>query len=96
MIDLMCELGINKILNEIKNHEVENNYEIVNIVFYMIDGDKISYFLKTFFETVVYFVFFFHQMHLFLMNISPLKENFVTYVTLVVNFVDEKSAISYG
>lgn len=44
---------MDKIVNEIENIEVENNYENVYIVFYMIGGDNVDYFVKTSLEPIV-------------------------------------------
>nr|VDD06804.1 unnamed protein product [Brassica oleracea] len=53
--DLGDELDVDKLLLEIENPHAENYHENVNIVYYMIDGDRVDYFVKTLFEPVVDF-----------------------------------------
>ena len=83
------ELDVDKLLLEIEIPQVEKNHENVNIVFYLIDGDRIDYFVKTSFEPVINFVFppnvsDFHD-HL------NFKENFIMHGTSLVKLFDEKS-----
>ncbi|KAL0696220.1 hypothetical protein Bca4012_063400 [Brassica carinata] len=57
LADLGDELDVDKLLLEIENPHAENYHENVNIVFYLVDGDRVDYFVKTSFEPVVDFVF---------------------------------------
>lgn len=62
---------------------------MINIVFYLIDGDEIDYFVTILFEFVVDFVFlpnsFDYHEHL------TISVHFMTHYTFVMNFLDEKS-----
>ncbi|KAL0759373.1 hypothetical protein Bca101_075523 [Brassica carinata] len=87
--DLGDELDVDKLLLEIENPHAENYHENVNIVYYLIDGDRVDYFVKTSFEHVVDFVFppnaFDSHDHL------NLKEHFITHVISLVKLFEEKS-----
>ncbi|KAF8087006.1 hypothetical protein N665_0603s0009 [Sinapis alba] len=86
--ELGNELDVDKLLLDIENPLVKNNHENKNIVFYLIDGDIVDYFVKTLFEPVVDFVFppnaFNSHDHL------NLKEHFIIYATSLVKLFDEK------
>ncbi|KAL0684782.1 hypothetical protein Bca4012_051630 [Brassica carinata] len=88
-IEVWDELDVDKLLLEIENHHAENYPENVNIVYYLIDGDRVDYFVKTSFEHVVDFVFppnaFDSHDHL------NLKEHFITHVISLVKLFEEKS-----
>jgi len=87
--DLGDELDMDKLLLEIENPHAENYHENVNIVYYLIDGDRVDYFVKTSFEPVVDFLFppnaFDSHDHL------NLKEHFITHVISLVKLFEEKS-----
>ncbi|RID50806.1 hypothetical protein BRARA_H01509 [Brassica rapa] len=89
LADLGDELDVDKFLLEIENPHVKDNHENENIVFYLIDGDRVNYFAKTSFESVVDCVFppyaFDSHDHL------NLKEHFIIHVTSLVKFFEEKS-----
>ena len=53
LADLGDEFDVDKLLLEIKSL-VKNFHENENIVFNLIDGDKVDYFVITSFEPVVY------------------------------------------
>ncbi|KAF2537780.1 hypothetical protein F2Q68_00021661 [Brassica cretica] len=78
LTDLGDEIDVDKLLLEIENPHAENYHENVNIVFYLIYGDRVDYFVKTSFEPVVDFVFppnaFDSHDHL------NLKEHFIIHV----------------
>ncbi|KAL0723075.1 hypothetical protein Bca4012_037674 [Brassica carinata] len=57
LADLGDELDVDKLLLEIENPHAENYHDNVNIVYYLVDGDRVDYFVKTSFEPVVDFVF---------------------------------------
>ncbi|KAF3581709.1 hypothetical protein DY000_02034214 [Brassica cretica] len=57
LADLGDELDVDRLLLEIENPLVKNFHENENIGFYLIDGDRVDYFVKTSFEPVVKFVF---------------------------------------
>ncbi|KAL0730334.1 hypothetical protein Bca4012_026427 [Brassica carinata] len=52
LADLEDELDVDKLLLEIENPHAENYHENVNIVFYLVDGDRVDYFVKTSFAPV--------------------------------------------
>ncbi|KAF3594846.1 hypothetical protein DY000_02025359 [Brassica cretica] len=56
LTDLGDEIDVDKLLLEIENPHAENYHENVNIVFYLIYGDRVDYFVKTSFEPIVDFV----------------------------------------
>ncbi|KAF2574892.1 hypothetical protein F2Q70_00003030 [Brassica cretica] len=89
LADLGDELEVDKLFLEIENPLVKNFHENENIVFYLIDGDRVDYFVKTSFEHVVEFVFppyaFDSRDHL------NLKEHFIIHVTYLVKLFEEKS-----
>ncbi|KAG2323326.1 hypothetical protein Bca52824_016539 [Brassica carinata] len=89
LADLGDELDVDKLLLEIENPHAENFHENVNIVFYLVDGDRVDYFVKTSFEPVVDFVFppnaFDSHDHL------NLKEHLMIHDTSLVKLFDEKS-----
>ena len=89
LADLGDELDVDRLLFEIENPLVKNFHENENIVFYLIDGDRVDYFVKTSFEHVVEFVFppyaFDSRDHL------NLKEHFIIHVTYFVKLFEEKS-----
>ena len=89
LADLGDELDVDRLLFEIENPLVKNFHENENIVFYLIDGDRVDYFVKTSFEPVVEFVSppnaFDSYDHL------NLKENFIIHVTSLVKLFEEKS-----
>ena len=73
---------------EIENPLVKNIHENENILFYLIDGDRVDYFVKTSFVHVVGFVFplnaFDSHDHL------NLKEHFIIHAISLVKLFDEK------
>ncbi|WZZ58791.1 hypothetical protein YC2023_058898 [Brassica napus] len=87
--DLGDELDVDKLLLEIENPHAENYHENVNIVYYLIDGDRVDYFVKTLFEPVVDFGFppnaFDSHDHL------NLKKHFKTHIISLVKLFEEKS-----
>ncbi|KAF3602206.1 hypothetical protein F2Q69_00037346 [Brassica cretica] len=89
LADLGDELDVDRLLFEIENPLVKNFHENENIVFYLIDGDRVDYFVKTSFEPVVEFVSppnaFDSYDHL------NLKEHFIIHVTSLVKLFEEKS-----
>lgn len=89
LADLGDELDVDKLLLEIENPHAENYHENVNIVNYLIDGDRVDYFVKTSFEPVVDFVFppiaFDSHDHL------NLKKLFITHIISLVKLFEEKS-----
>ena len=89
LADLGDELDVDKLLLEIENPHAENYHENVNIVFYLVDGDRVDYFVKTSFAPVVDFVFppsaFDSHDHL------TLKEHLMIHDTSLVKLFDEKS-----
>jgi len=89
LADLGDELDVDKLLLEIENPHAENYHENVNIVYYLIDGDRVDYFVKTSFEPVVDFVFppiaFDSHDHL------NLKKHFITHIISLVKLFEEKS-----
>ena len=89
LADLGDELDVDKLLLEIENPHAENYHENVNIVYYLIDGDRVDYFVKTSFEHVVDFVFppnaFDSHDHL------NLKKHFITHIISLVKLFEEKS-----
>ncbi|KAF8051859.1 hypothetical protein N665_1659s0006 [Sinapis alba] len=86
--ELGDELDGDKLLLDIENSLAKNNHENENIVFYLIDGDRVDYFVKTSFEPVVDFVFppnaFNSHDHF-----NP-KEHFIIYAISFVKLFDEK------
>ncbi|KAF3534192.1 hypothetical protein DY000_02037460 [Brassica cretica] len=88
LADLGDELDVDRFLLEIENPHVKDNHENENIVFYLIDGDRVNYFVKTSFESVVDCVFppyaFDSHDHL------NLKEHFIIHVTSLVKLFEEK------
>ncbi|WZZ35290.1 hypothetical protein YC2023_018691 [Brassica napus] len=89
LVDLGDEHDVDKLLLEIENPHAENYHENVNIVYYLIDGDRVDYFVKTSFEPVVDFAFppnaFDSHDHL------NLKEHFITHAIYLVKLFEEKS-----
>ncbi|WZZ54098.1 hypothetical protein YC2023_054205 [Brassica napus] len=89
LADLGDELDVDRFLLEIENPHVKDNHENENIVFYLIDGDRVNYFVKTLFESIVDCVFppyaFDSHDHL------NLKEHFIIHVTSLVKLFEEKS-----
>ncbi|KAL0730305.1 hypothetical protein Bca4012_026398 [Brassica carinata] len=89
LADIGDELDVDKLLLEIENPHAENYHENVNIVYYLVDGDKVDYFVKTSFEPVVDFVFppnaFDSHDHL------NIKEHLMIHDTSLVKLFDEKS-----
>ncbi|KAF3534135.1 hypothetical protein DY000_02041830 [Brassica cretica] len=89
LADLGDELDVDRLLLEIENPLVKNFHENENIVFYLIDGDRVDYFVKTSFEPVVKFVFPPNALdshdHL------NFKEQFIIHVTSLVKLFEEKS-----
>ncbi|KAG5380304.1 hypothetical protein IGI04_028146, partial [Brassica rapa subsp. trilocularis] len=57
LADLGDELDVDMLLLRIENPLVKNYHENVSIVYYLIDGDRVDYFVKTLFEPVVDCVF---------------------------------------
>ncbi|KAL0773117.1 hypothetical protein Bca101_038268 [Brassica carinata] len=92
--DLGDELDVDKLLLEIENPHAENYHENVNIVYYLIDGDRVDYFVKTLFEPVVDFGFppnsFDSHDHL------NLKKHFITHIISLVKLFEEKSVPAPG
>ncbi|KAF3581655.1 hypothetical protein DY000_02030073 [Brassica cretica] len=88
LADLGDELDVDRLLLEIENPLVKNNHENENIVFYLIDEDRVDYFVKTSFEQVVDFVIppntFDSHDHL------NLKEHLIIHATYLVKLFDEK------
>ncbi|WZZ66900.1 LOW QUALITY PROTEIN: hypothetical protein YC2023_078270 [Brassica napus] len=89
LADLGDELDVDRLLFEIENPLVKNFHENENIVFYLIDGDRVDYFVKTSFEPIVEFVStpnaFDSYDHL------NLKAHFIIHVTSLVKLFEEKS-----
>ena len=89
LADLGDELDFDRLLLETENPLVKNNHENENIVFYLIDGDRVDYFVKTSFEPLVDFLFpsnaFDSHDHL------NFKEHFIIHATSIVKLFDEKS-----
>ncbi|KAL0854045.1 hypothetical protein Bca101_059197 [Brassica carinata] len=89
LADLGDELDVDKLLLEIENPHAENYHENVNIVFYLVDGDRVDYFVKTSFAPVVDFLFppnaFDSHDHL------NLKDNLIIHDASLVKLFDEKS-----
>lgn len=89
LADLGDELDVDMLLLRIENPLVKNYHENVSIVYYLIDGDRVDYFVKTLFEPVVDCVFppyaFDSHDHL------NLKEHFIIHVTSLVKLFEEKS-----
>ncbi|KAF3567213.1 hypothetical protein DY000_02015345 [Brassica cretica] len=89
LADLGDELDVDRLLFERENPLVKIFHENENIVLYLIDGDRVDYFIKTSFEPVVEFVSptnaFDSYDHL------NLKENFIIHVTSLVKLFEEKS-----
>ncbi|KAF8048072.1 hypothetical protein N665_2694s0004 [Sinapis alba] len=87
--ELGDELDVDKLLLDIEKSLAKNNHENENIVFYLIDGDRVDYFVKTSFEPVVDFVFppnaFNSHDHF------NLKEHFIIHAISFVELFDEKS-----
>ncbi|WZZ85522.1 hypothetical protein YC2023_114101 [Brassica napus] len=94
LVDLGDEHDVDKLLLEIENPHAENYHENVNIVYYLIDGDRVDYFVKTSFEPVVDFAFppnaFDSHDHL------NLKEHFITHAISLVKLFEENLSIFYG
>ncbi|KAG5400473.1 hypothetical protein IGI04_015080 [Brassica rapa subsp. trilocularis] len=94
LADLGDELDVDMLLLRIENPLVKNYHENVSIVYYLIDGDRVDYFVKTLFEPVVDCVFppyaFDSHDHL------NLKEHFIIHVTSLVKLFEEKSALSFS
>ncbi|KAF2540724.1 hypothetical protein F2Q68_00031933 [Brassica cretica] len=92
LADLGDELDVDRLLFEIENPLVKNFHENENIVFYLIDGDRVDNFVKTSFKPVVEFVSppnaFDSYDHL------KLKEHFIIPVTSLVKLFEEKSVKS--
>ena len=88
LTDLGDEIDVDKLLLEIENPHAENYHENVNIVFYLIYGDRVDNFVKTSFEPVVDFVFppnaFDSHDHL------NLKEHFIIHVISLVKLFEKK------
>ncbi|KAF8052059.1 hypothetical protein N665_1615s0003 [Sinapis alba] len=88
-VELGDELHVDKLLLDIENSLAKNNHENENIVFYLIDGDRVDYFVKTSFEPVVDFVFppnaFNSHDHF------NLKEHFIIHAISFVKLFNEKS-----
>ncbi|KAF8085087.1 hypothetical protein N665_0681s0010 [Sinapis alba] len=86
--ELGDELDVDKLFLEKENPLVKSNHENENIVFYLIDGDKVDYFVKTSFESVVDFVFppiaFDSHDHL------NIKEHVLIHAISFVKLLDEK------
>ncbi|KAF8104415.1 hypothetical protein N665_0172s0046 [Sinapis alba] len=86
--ELGDELDVDKLFLEIENPLVKSNHENENIVFYLIDGDRVDYFVKTSFESVVDFVFppnaFDSHDHL------NIKEHVLIHVISFMKLLDEK------
>ncbi|KAF2582813.1 hypothetical protein F2Q70_00009950 [Brassica cretica] len=86
--DLRDELDVDRLLFEIENPLVKKFHENENIVFYLIDGDRVDYFVNTSFELVVEFVSppnaFDSYDHL------KLKEHFIIHVTSLVKLFEKK------
>ena len=80
---------MDKLLLEIENPHAKNYHENLNVVNYLIDGDRVDYFVKTSFEPVVDFVFppiaFDSHDHL------NLKKHFITHIISLVKLFEEKS-----
>ncbi|KAL0734341.1 hypothetical protein Bca4012_010551 [Brassica carinata] len=89
LADLGNELDVDKLLFEIENPFVKNFHENENIVFYLIDGDRVDYFVKTSFEPVFEFVFLPNSFDSH--DRLNLKENFMIHVISLVKLFDEKS-----
>ncbi|KAL0723145.1 hypothetical protein Bca4012_037744 [Brassica carinata] len=89
LADLGDELDVDKLLLEIENPHAENYHENVNNLFYLVDGDKVDYFVKTLFAPVIDFVFppnaFDSHDHL------NFKEHLMIDDTSLVKLFDEKS-----
>ncbi|KAL0722955.1 hypothetical protein Bca4012_037554 [Brassica carinata] len=89
LADLGDELDVDKLLLEIENPHAENYHANVNIVYYLVDGDRVDYFVKTSFEPVVDFVFppnaFDSHDHF------NLKEHLMIHDASLVKLFDEKS-----
>uniref|UniRef100_A0A1J3EAI5 Uncharacterized protein n=1 Tax=Noccaea caerulescens TaxID=107243 RepID=A0A1J3EAI5_NOCCA len=83
-------LDVDKILNEAEGSKVEIDFREEDIVFYMIDGDEVDYFVMNSFKPEVDFIFpsnaFDPHEHL------SIKENFKLYAIIVVELFDVKLA----
>ncbi|KAL0742017.1 hypothetical protein Bca4012_083530 [Brassica carinata] len=89
LADLGDELDVDKLLLEIENPHTENYHENVNIVYYLVDGDRVDYFVKTSSEPVVDFVFPPNAFDSH--DVLHLKEHLMIHDTSLVKLFDEKS-----
>lgn len=84
--DLGDEFDVDKILTEIENPKVEKDDRNDNVLFYMIDGDEVNYFVTNLFKPKVDFIFppnaFDSPEH------ATIKEFFKVY-GFVVDYLDE-------
>ncbi|KAF8107197.1 hypothetical protein N665_0125s0025 [Sinapis alba] len=85
---LWDELDVDKLLLDIENSLAKNNHENEDIVFYLIDGDRIDYFVKISFEQVVDFVFLPNAFNSH--DHFNLKEHFIIHAISFLKLFDEK------
>ncbi|WZZ50346.1 hypothetical protein YC2023_050453 [Brassica napus] len=89
LADLGDELDVDMLLLRIENSLVKNYHENVSIVYYLIDRDKVDYFVKPLFEPVVDCVFppyaFESHDHL------NLKEHFIIHVTSLMKIFERRT-----